>query len=431
MGIWKPSPASQQIARTHKGLQSHFQNILPDLKPEDTWASPYAVFEYTPNPEFINGFEELLAFKKLLESKGKKLLLDFVPNHVAVDSPYITEHPDVFLLAEDDVSEHNRFLHHNGRFYAHGKDPYFDGWTDTIQFDFSKLETTELQTRFLENISGYCHGVRCDMAMLPLKTVFEKTHGKPGADFWEKIVPNIKKIHPGFVFVGEVYWELEYTLQQLGFDYTYDKKLYDRLKTNDPTQITSHLKAEENFQNHSLRFLENHDEERSFETFGANTIPYFALLCFLPGMVLSYEGQTVGRKQRLPVQLSRLPEEAPNNELKEIYNSIFSTIVSRNKTKKLERRIFSFETYEEFRSELIVYGLVEEGTLKELLVLNPYKFVTSGWVHLKEFSFSKDVVQFQDVLTKTSYEKSAQELKEKGVYFQLGGFSSHWFVVGE
>ncbi|MBA2257683.1 MAG: hypothetical protein H0W18_02190 [Acidobacteria bacterium] len=66
------------------------------------------------------------------------------------------------------------------------------------------------------------------MAMLVIRAVFVGTSDgeldPPGADFWSEAIGAVKAKHPAFVFVGEVSWDLEYRLQQLGFDYTYDKR---------------------------------------------------------------------------------------------------------------------------------------------------------------------------------------------------------------
>src|SRR5512132_1770209 len=73
---------------------------------------------------------------------------------------------------------------------------------------------------------------------------------------------------PGFLFMAEVYWDLEWTLQQQGFDYCYDKRLYDRLREGRARPIRDHLVAPLDYQDELARFLENHDEPRAAATFG-------------------------------------------------------------------------------------------------------------------------------------------------------------------
>ena len=85
----------------------------------------------------------------------------------------------------------------------------------------------------LQRIATQCDGVRCDMAMLELPEVFERTWGVDAQPFWPRATARSTTRTPGFAFMAEVYWDLEWTLQQQGFDYTYDKRLYDRLRERD------------------------------------------------------------------------------------------------------------------------------------------------------------------------------------------------------
>lgn len=107
-----------------------------------------------------------------------------------------------------------------------------------------------------------------------------KTHGIRALSYWKELIETIKEGRPDFLFIAEVYWNREYDLQQLGFDYTYDKTLYDRLKNRDAEGTRLHLEADLEYQNHSLRFLENHDEERAATVFGELANSNFALLSF-------------------------------------------------------------------------------------------------------------------------------------------------------
>ncbi len=75
-----------------------------------------------------------------------------------------------------------------------------------------------------------CDGVRCDMAMLVLPEVFRRTWGIVAEPFWPDATFQVCPQYAGFVFMAEHYWDLEWTLQQQGFDYTDDKRLCDRLR---------------------------------------------------------------------------------------------------------------------------------------------------------------------------------------------------------
>ncbi len=106
----------------------------------------------------------------------------------------------------------------------------FAGWPDTLQLNYANPETQNAMIAELKKISGQCDGVRCDMAILVLPDVFERTWGIKSEPFWAKAIEQIHKSYPEFCFMAEVYWDLEWTMQQQGFDYTYDKRLYDRLR---------------------------------------------------------------------------------------------------------------------------------------------------------------------------------------------------------
>ena len=72
------------------------------------------------------------------------------------------------------------------RILAHGRDPYFPGWPDTLQLDYSNPCTQEVMIENLLKIAGQCDGVRCDMAMLILPDVFERTWGRRPEPFWPR-----------------------------------------------------------------------------------------------------------------------------------------------------------------------------------------------------------------------------------------------------
>lgn len=446
MGIWKPSPRSKEICTTHEGLLNEFKNLLPDLQEFDILGSPYAVYEYSPNPLVLKSWEGLRKLKTKLNRLGKKLILDFVPNHMAVDTPFLNQYPELFLYkADTETLCKNSFLNPtNGKIYYHGRDPYFDGWTDTVQWDFSKPEVLELHKKILSEISIYCDGVRCDMAMLPQPDVFEKTHGKKALPYWKPLIEHIREQQNSFTFLAEVYWGREYELQQLGFDYTYDKTLYDRLKEADFHSLKLHLQAEEDFQNKSLRFIENHDEERAFHTFGEASISYFSLLTFLSGIILYYEGQSDGKVKKIPVQLGRLPQEEPLKEVRDFYTRVFEQIKKRDQKKEsFEMKFFCYEFLEcpvltkgmyYFKTNQILSGKVKVLHI-EFLILNFSEHVVSGWIRFSDLvnKFIQGVmpekIYIRDIISNVVYEKDLNEILEKGIYIKLSSKQAHWFVM--
>jgi glycosidase len=158
-------------------------------------------------------------------------MLDFVPNHTALDHPWTEQYVEYYVAgSERDLARAPQNFTwvrraRDERLLAHGRDPYFDGWPDTLQLDYANPDTQEAMIGELLEIAGRCDGVRCDMAMLVLPDVFERTWGRRAPLFWPEATRRVRERVPGFCFMAEVYWDLEWTMLQQGFDYAYDKRL--------------------------------------------------------------------------------------------------------------------------------------------------------------------------------------------------------------
>ena len=165
-------------------------------------------------------------------------------------------------------------------------------------------------------IAGQCDGLRCDMAMLMTNEVFARTWGEragpaPQAEYWPTLIAGTKAVHPDFLFVAEAYWDMEWALQQQGFDLCYDKRLYDRLAHESAESVRGHLQADPGYQERLLRFIENHDEPRAAATFGpAQARAAAVAMSTLQGARLYHDGQLDGRRTRIPVFLGRGPGRA-------------------------------------------------------------------------------------------------------------------------
>ncbi len=184
---------------------------------------------------------------------------------------------------------------------AYGRDPYSDGWPDTLQLDYGNPQLQQAMIGELERIAGQCDGVRCDMAMLVLPEVFERTVGYPALNCSGRRRPmRVRHQHPGFLFMAEVHWDMEWTLQQQGFDYAYDKRLYDRLREQHARPVREHLCADMAYQDKLARFLENHDEAARGVSLAPEVHAAAAVLTFLvPGLRFFHQGQFAGRRTRL------------------------------------------------------------------------------------------------------------------------------------
>ncbi len=436
MGVWERSPASKKIALDHPDLQKEYHQALHDFKDEDVMGSPYSVFYYHVDKN-IGGVDGLKSFRKRLTERNIKLILDYVPNHVSVDSLWTFE-SDLFIegTLEDLMSRPFDFFSIGESVYAYGRDPNFPPWTDVIQINAFSETARQKTISTLLNIAELCDGVRCDMAMLMTKNVFKRTWGdKAGSpldkEFWEEIIPTVKEKYPNFLFIAEVYWDMEWELQQQGFDFCYDKMLYERLAHENASTIRDHLKAEWAYQSKLLRFIENHDEVRALEKFGEEKLKAAAIIALtLPGARLIYEGQTRGSKIKFPVQLGRHPFEEPNKNIFDFYQELLKSIPGREygkgswslceaKSVNLDdssfSNIISYLWWVNDNYRLIVVNYSPNPS-KAHIKISPFHFDTNRWI-------------FTDLLLQKSYIYNGEDLYKYGLYVDLNAWKGHIFNI--
>jgi glycosidase len=332
LSVWQTGPEAQQVSRNNPEWHKEFQETLPDLREEDVAGSGFAITGYTVHAN-LGGDAALTRLRERLKMRGLKLMLDFVPNHVGLGHPWVEDHPEYFIKGSElDLARapQNYIWVKRKRgdlLLAHGRDPYFPGWPDTLQLNYANPATQQAMIGELVKIAGQCDGVRCDMAMLVLPDVFERTWGQRAPLFWPKATQRVRQHVPGFLFMAEVYWDLEWTLQQQGFDYAYDKRLYDRLRDRHARPVREHFHAGPDYQNKLARFLENHDEPRAAATFSSEVHQAAAVITFLsPGLRFFHQGQFEGRKKRISPHLVRAPNEAIDQNLNQFYDRLLAVL---------------------------------------------------------------------------------------------------------
>jgi glycosidase len=332
LSVWQTGTASRDVSRTNAEWRAGFQKTLPDLTDDDIPGSGFAITAYTVH-QSLGGNAALARLRARLAKRGLKLMLDFVPNHMALDHPWVETHPEYFIagteaLLKEQPKNYIRLKQRGeDRILAYGRDPYFPGWPDALQLDYANPALQTAMAAELLSIAKLCDGVRCDMAMLILPDVFERTWGRRPQLFWPSAIQQVKAAVPGFILMAEVYWDLEWALQQQGFDYTYDKRLYDRLRERNLDAIRGHLYADMVFQKKLARFLENHDEPRAAATFPPGQHEAAAVITFLtPGLRFLQDGQFEGRKVHLSPHLGRAPEEPVDAKLKAFYASLLDVL---------------------------------------------------------------------------------------------------------
>ena len=259
--------------------------------------------------EDFGGDEALARLRFRMKRRGLRLMLDFVPNHMAPDHPWVARAPRLLRVGDEGAAGRTaaellpRGQGQTARVLAYGRDPYFDGWPDTLQLNYGEPGSAGGDARRAARASR-ASATAC-AATWRCSSCRRCSRGRgdsPPTPFWPRRPTQFARRVPGFLFIAEVYWDLEWTLQQQGFDYTYDKRLYDRLVEGDAAPVREHLFAGLDFQDHLARFLENHDEPRAAATFAPDAHQAAAVLTFLtPGLRFFHQGQREGKRVRIPV----------------------------------------------------------------------------------------------------------------------------------
>jgi len=332
LSVWRTGPAGQRVSRDNRDWRREFEETLSDLREEDIAGSGFAITGYTAHPG-LGGDAALARLRERLRTRGLRLMLDFVPNHTGLDHPWVEDHPEYYVSGTEldlQRAPQNYTWAKRTRgdlLLAHGRDPYFPGWPDTLQLDYGNPATQEAMIGELLKIAGQCDGVRCDMAMLVLPDVFERTWGRRAPPFWPTATRRVRERVPSFCFMAEVYWDLEWTMLQQGFDYAYDKRLYDRLREGHARPVREHFHARLDYQNKLARFLENHDEPRAAATFSPGVHEAAAVITFLsPGLRFFHQGQFQGRNKRISPHLSRGPDEPIDQKLAQFYDRLLAVL---------------------------------------------------------------------------------------------------------
>ena len=434
MGVWERSPVGISIANENKNLLDDFRRALPDFRPSDNVGSPYCVRRYAVDQQ-LGGPEGLAFARQELSQRGMNLILDFVPNHVAPDHPWAAEHSEYFIrgAANDLRSAPSSYMEAHGTVYARGRDPYFPAWPDVLQLNAFEPGLRRAVIETVSSIAQQCDGMRCDMAMLFLNPIFERTWGDragpgPATEYWIDVISAIKKKHPGFLFIAEAYWDLEWELQQKGFDFCYDKKLYDRLEHSNAESIRLHLCADLAYQGKLLRFIENHDEPRAAAIFSPAKERAAALtIATLPGIRLFHEGQFEGRKVRLPVFLSRPPGESVDQDLQAFYKKLLQAVnrpIFREGQWSLCDRT-GWPNNASFQN-LVAWNWAKDGE-RYLIVVNLSDSFVQARVQVRWANAGGGIWHLIDVLSSKTFERDGDEMLWQGLYVELGPWNYHFF----
>ena len=447
LGVWQTGPAGRAVSRSNAVRRQEFKQALPDLTDDDISGSPLAVQRYAAHVDF-GGPESLTRFRSRLRNRGLKLMLDFVPNHTALDHRWVVERPEYYVQGTDaDLADQpdNWFRVNTCRgrqVMAHGRDPNYPGWPDTAQLNYRARELRRAMIDILLTIAGQCDGVRCDMAMLLLPEIMQRTWGeraKPAegsppidAPFWPDAITAVHRTSPDFVFLAEAYWDLEWTLQQQGFDYTYDKRLYDRLHERNAAAVRGHLTANADFQRKSVRFLENHDEPRAAAAFQPEVHRAAAVVAYLvPGARFFHDGQLQGRRLRTPPHVRRRPDEPVDAGLAGFYERLLETLrgpVVHAGQWRLHECQPAWSENSTFAQFIVVTWQTGDGQ-RLLAVVNYGPAAGQCYVRLEFAGAETGRLLLRDRFSDAVYERDAAELNSCGLYLDMPAWGLHVFDV--
>ncbi len=433
--VWQTGQAARQVSRSYPEWLTEYQELLPDLQEEDICGSGFAITSYTLNTSFGEP-EALMRLRDRLHQRGLKLMLDFVPNHTAPDHPWVQEHPEYYVTGTESLlteQPHNYLkidLPEGSTVLAYGRDPYFGGWPDTLQLNYGSSALQIAMSDELLKISQCCDGLRCDVAMLILPEIFERTWGIAIEPFWSKAIAQVREQHPDFVFMAEVYWNLEWTLQQQGFDYTYDKPLYDLLREQNAGLVRSHFCADLDYQKKSVHFLENHDEARVASTFALDIHKAAAVLAyFCTGLRFFHQGQLQGLTQKISVHLGRSPEQPTDLGLQKFYRQLLDVLrlsAVRNGDWQLLESKSAWGgnlTWDCF----VAFGWQGRDGERFVIVVNYSATQAQCYLKLPFSEMSQKHYLLRDRLSAVVYERDGDKLLERGLYLDLPPWGYHVF----
>ena len=447
-GVWMIGTGSRRLWRGSASLRDQRARVLPDGSDEDIVGSPYAVAAYEP-ADNLGGANGLATLRQRLGAAGIGLILDFVPNHVAVDHPWVRRNPEWFVHAdaEQRAADPDGYfeVRSDGRHWiAHGRDPNFPPWTDTAQLDYRHPAVPRAMAQALREIATRCDGVVCSMAMLVLDDIFRTTWGgrsiapavaedaSPFGEFWWHATSAVHDAYPKFLLIGEAYWGQEYRLQQLGFNYTYDMPLLERLLAGDARSVAAHLRADDTYQRRSLRLLEDRNGPRIAAQMAPEHERAAALVeATLPGMLLVRDGQIQGARADVPVQLRREPAEAPDHDLHDFYCKLLRATDDEAFRNGHAVRLEPLSAWVgNATHEGIVARLwIGQHRQLRLSIANLTGEPAQAFIPLALPEFSGKTVRLEDQLDEIEYVRPGDDLLTRGLYVDLPAYGRHLFRV--
>ena len=437
MGVWQRSPEARRAALAAPEIVAQYDVALPGWKPGDVIGSPYSVAAYVPDPR-IGTWASVDAVRAKLHARGMSLFLDFVGNHTALDHPWTRDHPEFYVQGtqedfhKDPLSFYEIVAPGGPRFLALGRDPYFPPWRDVAQLNHFSLGMRAAQLADLRTIASHCDGVRCDMAMLHLKDIFERIWNHllrdvkpPQTEFWADVHATL----PNLILLAEAYWGTERRLLDLGFSFVYDKDFYDSVRDINMAGVHWRLAEDLGYQSRLARFLENHDEARCAAVFRPERLASAGtVMGTLPGMRFYHQGELEGNRVHLPITL-RIGADQPVDPVSAAFFDRILRITKEDVFHKGAWKLLQVtpEGDDSF-GNVVVYEWRSQEAWK-IIAANLAGYASQGRVHFGDRPLSANEYVFYDELHDVRYVRSGDELRDPGLFVRREGFDAHLFDV--
>eukprot|EP00753_Platysulcus_tardus_P016998 PLAT618.1.p1 GENE.PLAT618.1~~PLAT618.1.p1 ORF type:complete len:521 (-),score=233.06 PLAT618.1:123-1685(-) len=441
MGVWQLGAYGLHHDRTEPSLLADYAKELPGYTQADIIGSPYAIFNYTLNPQLgKNG--DLAALRDMLHGMGMQLMLDFVPNHTAVDNPWTTEHPKYYVLGDSScpsstcVNWHGNYIYFGGDYYNHG-------WTDTAQLNYWNPAVVSAQIDNLLTIASYADAIRCDMAHDILNAEISKTWGsiltaagwkQPAQEFWGVAIAAVHKEFPNVRFLGETYnygfthpLPEDLTLRKLGFAFTYDQPLLGKLQANNLDNLRGYVSGEGgSFFAQACNYVSNHDNNRAAGKI-LGSLPAAdagaAVISTLPGMRLYFQGQFLGLHNTLDVHLRRSAPEPIHANVTTYYNKLLHIVGA---------PVFQTGTfaYSDVQNSGDAWRLVAwrwfDSSQRRLCVVNYSNQQGSGAIVTPNAAGSGNIT-VTEMISGDTYTRSAPAMRSTGLFVVVPPYSAQIF----
>jgi hypothetical protein len=275
------------------------------------------------------------------------------------------------------------------------------------------------------------------MAVLLLKNVFQRTwgphlKGEPcEREFWPYAIDLLRSTGSDCLLLAEAYWGKQKELLNHGFDYAYDKTLYDLMVGGEIQGLRDHLSVTAAAQERMIRFLENHDEPRALAAFGFDRIKSAMIIhATLPGMRFWHHGQFEGTRIRVPVQLGRAPLEPLDNDLKSFSEALLRE-VNHPVFHEGDWEMCSTYGWQDNPSHInLLAWCWRRAEERRLVVTNFSSSPAQGYVKLPPgWLPEREEFLCRDPLKQECFRRPSAEASRSGLYVGLGIGDFHFFRI--